>query len=159
MMDGSWLDRVDSCALTTHCVHVCVGDMSLMNSWMPWLINHGTDYYWYFADGEVDSSEATMAASSSGEGFWFSDSRNYHHEPDHHASMMGVMDDEEHYGDEDGYLPYVYSMEGGDPGVNWEERCLELEMSLQRFRDQAGKIRGLLREKVRSPPVLWTGAI
>jgi hypothetical protein len=95
-------------------------------------------------------SEATMAASSSGEGFWFSDSRNYHHhhEPDHANMMMGVMDDEDQYGDEDTYLPYVYSMEGGDPGVNWEERCLELEMSLQRFRDQAGKIRGLLREKV-----------
>lgn len=62
--------------------------------------------------------------------------------------MMGVMDDEDQYGDEETYLPYVYSMEGGDPGVNWEERCLELEMSLQRFRDQAGKIRGLLREKV-----------
>lgn len=97
-------------------------------------------------DGEVDSSEATMAASSSGEGFWFSDSRNYH--PSDHATMMGVMDDEDQYGDDDGYLPYVYSMEGGDPGVNWEERCIELEMSLQRFRDQAGKIRGLLREKV-----------
>ena len=98
-------------------------------------------------------SEATMAASSSGEGFWFSDSRNYHHhhhEPDHANMMMGVMDDEDQYGDEDTYLPYVYSMEGGDPGVNWEERCLELEMSLQRFRDQAGKIRGLLREKVQT---------
>lgn len=106
-----------------------------------------------FADGlEVDGSEATMAASSSGEGFWFSDSRNYH-PSDHdssHLMMGGVMDDEDQYGDDDGYLPYVYSLEGGDPGVNWEERCIELEMSLQRFRDQAGKIRGLLREKVRS---------
>ena len=36
----------------------------------------------------------------------------------------------------------------GDEQVNWQERCLELELSLQRFRDQAGKIRELLREKV-----------
>ena len=54
------------------------------------------------------------------------------------------MDDDNY--DEETYCPYVYSMEG-DP-VNWQERCIELEMSLQRFRDQAGKIRGLLREKV-----------
>lgn len=39
------------------------------------------------------------------------------------------------------------SMEG-DCAVNWQERCVELETSLQRFRDQAGKIRGLLRDKV-----------
>ncbi|XP_069191623.1 uncharacterized protein CG43867 isoform X4 [Procambarus clarkii] len=37
---------------------------------------------------------------------------------------------------------------GGDEVVNWQERCLELELSLQRFRDQAGKIRELLREKL-----------
>ncbi|KAK8407690.1 hypothetical protein O3P69_002325 [Scylla paramamosain] len=36
---------------------------------------------------------------------------------------------------------------GGEEVVNWQERCLELELSLQRFRDQAGKIRELLREK------------
>ena len=102
-----------------------------------------------------------MAASSSGEGFWFSDSgrrsRDYH---DHHhlrhddeAGMRSLMmmEDERCGGyQEDGdenFFPYAY----GDPnGVNWEERCLELEMSLQRFRDQAGKIRGLLREKVSS---------
>lgn len=88
-----------------------------------------------------------MAASSSGEGFWFSDSRSYH-QPVHHGDpMMGIMDDEETY-DEYGYLPYVCGNDGCDPNVNWEERCIELEMSLQRFRDQAGKIRGLLREKV-----------
>ncbi|XP_032788772.1 pleckstrin homology domain-containing family H member 2 isoform X2 [Daphnia magna] len=112
-----------------------------------------------YQDGEVDS-ETTMAASSSGEGFWFSDSRNYHHhgEQDHASMMMGVMDDEDQYGDEETYLPYVYSMEGGDPGVNWEERCLELEMSLQRFRDQAGKIRGLLREKLAEMEARVVGA-
>lgn len=42
-------------------------------------------------------------------------------------------------------------MDGHDAPVNWPERCMELELSLQRFRDQAGKIRGLLREKVSAP--------
>ena len=46
--------------------------------------------------------------------------------------------------DDDGPGPLVW----GDDQVNWQERCLELELSLQRFRDQAGKIRELLREKV-----------
>jgi hypothetical protein len=32
----------------------------------------------------------------------------------------------------------------------WQARCMELEMALQRFRDQAQNIRELLREKVRS---------
>ncbi|XP_076065828.1 uncharacterized protein CG43867 isoform X3 [Oratosquilla oratoria] len=44
----------------------------------------------------------------------------------------------------DGPGPLVW----GGPEVNWQERCLELELSLQRFRDQAGKIRELLREKL-----------
>lgn len=122
---------------------------------------------------DADGSEATMAAGSSGEGFWFSDPREHYVHQRHHLNlhqarhdearcMMGaVMLDEDPYaaaaaaGDET-YLPYVYGMEGPDPGVNWQERCMELEMSLQRFRDQAGKIRGLLREKVspRSPVFL-----
>ncbi|XP_063860624.1 uncharacterized protein LOC135100934 [Scylla paramamosain] len=57
---------------------------------------------------------------------------------------------------------------GGEEVVNWQERCLELELSLQRFRDQAGKIRELLREKhirgkllktvhVRAPSVSGSG--
>lgn len=89
-----------------------------------------------------------MAASSSGEGFWFSDSHRSHDY--HHHHLHQVEDDvEDHPGydhcGEEGYFPFTY----GDPSaVNWEERCVELEMSLQRFRDQAGKIRGLLREKV-----------
>ncbi len=91
-----------------------------------------------------------MAASSSGEGFWFSD-------PHHRSCDYQLPHDDEELdpyggGDESCYYPYAY----GDPngGTNWEERCLELEMSLQRFRDQAGKIRGLLREKVQftTPP-------
>ncbi|XP_067143938.1 uncharacterized protein CG43867-like isoform X2 [Centruroides vittatus] len=32
--------------------------------------------------------------------------------------------------------------------VDWQERCIELEGSLQRFRDQAAQIRELLREKL-----------
>lgn len=99
-----------------------------------------------------------MAASSSGEGFWFSEPvrrHGHHYEEDPSAGMDGLMLmedlEQEGYpedgvgGEESFYHPYAY----GDPnGINWKERCLELEMSLQRFRDQAGKIRGLLREKV-----------
>ena len=33
--------------------------------------------------------------------------------------------------------------------VVWQERCLELEDSLARFRDQAHRIREILKEKVR----------
>ncbi|XP_076312352.1 pleckstrin homology domain-containing family H member 1-like isoform X1 [Tachypleus tridentatus] len=32
--------------------------------------------------------------------------------------------------------------------INWQERCFELEMSLERFREQATKIRELLRNKL-----------
>lgn len=34
-------------------------------------------------------------------------------------------------------------------GVDWQQRCVALEMQLLRFRIQAGKIRELLAEKVR----------
>lgn len=34
-------------------------------------------------------------------------------------------------------------------GVDWQKRCIALEMQLLRFRLQAGKIRELLAEKVR----------
>lgn len=43
----------------------------------------------------------------------------------------------------------------GGPGavraasVDWQQRCVALEMQLLRFRIQAGKIRELLAEKVR----------
>ena len=65
------------------------------------------------------------------------------------SMMMGMMmmDEDERYGGEESYC-MSYADYGADPNINWEERCMELEMSLQRFRDQAGKIRGLLREKV-----------
>ena len=90
--------------------------------------------------------EANMAATTtSGEVFW---SSLHHNTADDCCNPAGPDDycmDDDNY-DEETYCPYVYSMEG-DP-VNWQERCIELEMSLQRFRDQAGKIRGLLREKV-----------
>lgn len=36
-----------------------------------------------------------------------------------------------------------------DPAACWQSRCMELEFSLQRFRDQAQSIRELLRDKVR----------
>lgn len=38
-------------------------------------------------------------------------------------------------------------------GVDWQERCVALEMQLLRFRLQAGKIRELLAEKVREMEV------
>ena len=85
------------------------------------------------------------ATTTSGEVFW---SSLHHNTADDCCNPAGADDycmDDDNY-DEETYCPYVYSMEG-DP-VNWQERCIELEMSLQRFRDQAGKIRGLLREKV-----------
>lgn len=50
--------------------------------------------------------------------------------------------------DEDEHAVPGVMVWGGEEVVNWQERCLELELSLQRFRDQAGKIRELLREKV-----------
>ncbi|KDR17120.1 hypothetical protein L798_08377, partial [Zootermopsis nevadensis] len=33
--------------------------------------------------------------------------------------------------------------------INWQERCLELQLELHRFRHQAGRVRDMLREKVR----------
>lgn len=46
------------------------------------------------------------------------------------------------------------SSSGGSGGVraasvDWQQRCIALEMQLLRFRIQAGKIRELLAEKVR----------
>lgn len=37
----------------------------------------------------------------------------------------------------------------GAGSVDWQKRCIALEMQLLRFRLQAGKIRELLAEKVR----------
>ena len=39
--------------------------------------------------------------------------------------------------------------EEGEEVVVWQGRCLELEDSLARFRDQAHRIREILKEKVR----------
>lgn len=33
-------------------------------------------------------------------------------------------------------------------GINWQERCLELQLELHRSRHQAGRVRDMLREKV-----------
>lgn len=45
----------------------------------------------------------------------------------------------------------------GAAGVDWQKRCVALEMQLLRFRLQAGKIRELLAEKVRQQSIvgLW----
>lgn len=37
----------------------------------------------------------------------------------------------------------------GDSGVNWQERCLELQLELHRSRNQATRVRDMLRDKVR----------
>lgn len=38
--------------------------------------------------------------------------------------------------------------------VDWQKRCMALEMQLLRFRLQAGKIRELLAEKVRKQSIM-----
>ena len=96
-------------------------------------------------------------AAGADRGFWASPQRFRRHTNDvaycggvGSAAAGGVVDmtgaeyDDDY--DEETYSPYVYSVEGDQ--INWQERCIDLEMSMQRFRDQAGKIRGLLREKV-----------
>lgn len=35
------------------------------------------------------------------------------------------------------------------PDVDWQERCVELQLELHRFRHQATKVRDMLKEKVR----------
>lgn len=39
--------------------------------------------------------------------------------------------------------------------VDWQNRCIALEMQLLRFRLQAGKIRELLAEKVREKIIMY----
>ncbi|XP_021924200.1 uncharacterized protein CG43867 isoform X3 [Zootermopsis nevadensis] len=50
-------------------------------------------------------------------------------------------------------LPPQYDHWGEDlatasGGINWQERCLELQLELHRFRHQAGRVRDMLREKL-----------
>ncbi|XP_063217815.1 uncharacterized protein CG43867 isoform X3 [Bacillus rossius redtenbacheri] len=40
-----------------------------------------------------------------------------------------------------------WGLDGG-PAINWQERCLELQLELHRFRNQAGRVRDMLREKL-----------
>lgn len=42
----------------------------------------------------------------------------------------------------------------GAASVDWQKRCVALEMQLLRFRLQAGKIRELLAEKVRRKSIM-----
>lgn len=41
-----------------------------------------------------------------------------------------------------------YNNPNGIPEINWQERCLELQLELHRSRNQGERIRGLLRDKV-----------
>uniref|UniRef100_A0A2M4CJB4 Putative agap001934-pa-like protein n=1 Tax=Anopheles darlingi TaxID=43151 RepID=A0A2M4CJB4_ANODA len=46
-----------------------------------------------------------------------------------------------HHPHQAGYLHHA-------PEINWQERCLELQLELHRSRNQAGRVRDMLREKV-----------
>lgn len=46
----------------------------------------------------------------------------------------------------------------GAASVDWQKRCIALEMQLLRFRLQAGKIRELLAEKVREKSIMGSMA-
>lgn len=41
-----------------------------------------------------------------------------------------------------------YNNEIGIPEINWQERCLELQLELHRSKNQGERIRGMLRDKV-----------
>lgn len=46
--------------------------------------------------------------------------------------------------------PLEYELAAADIGsVNWQERCLELQLELHRSRHQATRVRDMLRDKVR----------
>lgn len=41
-----------------------------------------------------------------------------------------------------------YNSQAGFPEINWQERCLELQLELHRSKNQSERIRGMLRDKV-----------
>lgn len=41
-----------------------------------------------------------------------------------------------------------YNNQSGFPEINWQERCLELQLELHRSKNQSERIRGMLRDKV-----------
>lgn len=49
-----------------------------------------------------------------------------------------------------------YNQQSGFPEINWQERCLELQLELHRSKNQSERIRGMLRDKVRGLLVLFT---
>ena len=42
-----------------------------------------------------------------------------------------------------------YNQQSGFPEINWQERCLELQLELHRSKNQSERIRGMLRDKVK----------
>ncbi|XP_028165180.1 uncharacterized protein LOC114356289 [Ostrinia furnacalis] len=44
--------------------------------------------------------------------------------------------------------PLEYELAAADAAVNWQERCLELQLELHRSRHQATRVRDMLRDKV-----------
>ncbi|PZC82132.1 hypothetical protein B5X24_HaOG210940, partial [Helicoverpa armigera] len=48
--------------------------------------------------------------------------------------------------------PLEYELAAAEVGsINWQERCLELQLELHRSRHQATRVRDMLRDKVKSP--------
>ncbi|CAG4961700.1 unnamed protein product [Colias eurytheme] len=44
--------------------------------------------------------------------------------------------------------PLEYELAATEDSVNWQERCLELQLELHRSRHQATRVRDMLRDKV-----------
>ncbi|KFB40773.1 AGAP001934-PA-like protein [Anopheles sinensis] len=53
---------------------------------------------------------------------------------------LSMAEGHHHGGGPGGYLHH-------QPEINWQERCLELQLELHRSRNQAGRVRDMLREK------------
>lgn len=48
-----------------------------------------------------------------------------------------------------------YNNQTGFPEINWQERCLELQLELHRSKNQSERIRGMLRDKVGANVAKW----
>ncbi|XP_044728527.1 uncharacterized protein CG43867 isoform X4 [Chrysoperla carnea] len=74
------------------------------------------------------------SSSSSASGGASSSSGMHYYSPQHHHHDM-LLDSES-------------SSWSSDSGVNWQERCLELQLELHRSRNQATRVRDMLRDKL-----------
>ncbi|KAJ9584008.1 hypothetical protein L9F63_021651 [Diploptera punctata] len=62
--------------------------------------------------------------------------------------LLDLMDGEPPPGLPPQYHHWGEDLASAAGGINWQERCLELQLELHRFRHQAGRVRDMLREKV-----------